>query len=58
MAKDREKSEVRRIRRKLGMTQQELASQMNVSVASIYRWEAGKVRPQPRHRRRLLDLIR
>lgn len=40
------------------MTQEELARRLGVSFSTVNAWEAGRARPQPRHRRRLEDLVR
>lgn len=37
---------VQELRRKLGLSQEELAARLDVSVATVNRWEAGKSNPQ------------
>jgi putative zinc finger/helix-turn-helix YgiT family protein len=46
-------SEIRKIRSELGMSQQEFAAYLNVGVASVKRWELGKVQE-----RSMDDLVR
>lgn len=38
---------VKSIRRKLGLTQTEMAERIGVSFATINRWENGQTRPMP-----------
>lgn len=40
------------------LTQEELARRLGVSFSTVNAWESGRARPQPRHRRRLEDLVR
>ena len=42
---------VKELRVKLGLTQNELAQKLNTSVTTIARWESGKVKPQGYYRR-------
>src|SRR5947208_2009141 len=37
---------VQEIRRRLGLTQEDLAARLGVSFATVNRWEAGRARPQ------------
>ena len=37
---------VRRIRSKLNLSQEQLAARLNVSFATVNRWESGNVTPQ------------
>lgn len=39
------KLNVKRLRKRLGMTSQELATTIGVSIASVSRWETGKNKP-------------
>ncbi len=45
------------LRRKRGLTQEELASAMQLEVRSIQRWEAGAVKPHRRNIRNLNDRL-
>src|SRR5688500_15866910 len=38
--------QVRAVRRNLGISQEQLASILNVSFATVNRWEAGNAKPQ------------
>ena len=49
---------IRRLRKRLGLTQTELAERMGVSFASINRWENGHVEPLPAFIRELEKLER
>jgi DNA-binding transcriptional regulator YiaG len=40
-----EATDIRRLRTKLGWTQEMLARELNVSLATVNRWENGKFRP-------------
>ena len=46
------------IRAKSLQTQQEFASIMGVSEATVQNWESGRSNPLPRHLRKLLKLAR
>lgn len=48
----------KRLRKRLSLTQAELARLMGVSVASVTSWEAGKAAPGRESRRALADLAR
>src|SRR2546425_526067 len=39
--------EIRKLRRALGLTQQEFAAKLGVSFAAVNRWEKGRNAPQP-----------
>jgi len=39
--------QIRKLREVLGLSQQELAVKVGVSVSSVHRWESGKTRPHP-----------
>ena len=47
---------LRSLRRKLGLTQSELADRLRVSPITVHRWEAGKSRPHAMARERLEEL--
>ena len=46
--------EIRRRRRRLGMSQQEFAEHLDVGLASVKRWEMGKIQ-EPRHNERIIE---
>ena len=39
--------DVRALRERLGWSREKLASELNVSLQSVYRWEAGRTKPLP-----------
>lgn len=47
---------IRHIRESLGLTQQEFAARLDVSQATVSRWEAGRTRPDASVRRRIAEL--
>ena len=47
---------VRNVRRRLGLTQEGLASRLGVSCVTVNRWEAGKSKPKSRYRLQLIQL--
>ena len=49
---------VKRIREKLIITQAELAELLDVSFASINRWETGKHEPTTKDKRIIVDLCK
>lgn len=49
---------VKEIRDKLIITQEELADLLDVSFASINRWETGKHEPTTKIKRKILELCR
>src|SRR5205823_6301168 len=52
--------QVRNLRSRLNLSQEQLASRLNVSFATVNRWESGKVEPQKAQReavQRLIDEI-
>jgi DNA-binding transcriptional regulator YiaG len=51
-----DKDDIRRIRHKLGWSQERLAQHLNVSWVSVNRWEAGKNEPKPETIDKLLEL--
>lgn len=42
---------------RLGLSQADVARQVDVTPQTVYRWEAGTVNPQPRHFRALADVM-
>ena len=49
-------NEIKELRKKLGLTQDNFAFQLGVTPMTVRRWEAGKTKPS-RMARRLLDEI-
>ena len=49
---------MRKIRREMEMSQQELAKELNVSITSINRWEKKQVSPSPLARKSFLEFCR
>jgi len=47
---------VKRLRRKLRMTSQELATVVGVSISTVSRWETGKSKPSKLAIKRLQEL--
>jgi transcriptional regulator with XRE-family HTH domain len=45
------------IRNSLGLSQSELAEKLGVSLPTIYRYEAGTQKPQPKNARHLEQLL-
>ncbi len=41
------KEQIRELRRRLGLTQFQLAVRLGVTLATIQRWEAGTSKPSP-----------
>jgi len=39
--------DVKRVRKKLGLTQEQLARELGVSFTTVNRWEKGKSEPSP-----------
>jgi transcriptional regulator with XRE-family HTH domain len=48
--------EIRALRVRLGLTQEQMAQRMGVSFATINRWENGKMTPRGLYARALDDL--
>jgi DNA-binding transcriptional regulator YiaG len=46
------------LRERNSITQEELATKLNVSVNTVQKWEQGRATPQPRNLRTLLRLMR
>ena len=47
---------VKEMRRRLGMTQEELAHKLGVSFTSVNRWENGQTQPSKLARKQLVQL--
>jgi len=39
--------DIKQLREKLGLTQEQLAHQLGVTVKTVNRWETGKAKPSP-----------
>jgi DNA-binding transcriptional regulator YiaG len=52
------KDKIRTLRTALGLTQEELARQIDVSLATVQRWEADKVVPSRLARKELVRLFK
>lgn len=50
--------EVRELRRRLAMTQQQFSNKLGVSMSTVQKWEAGTTRPRGLSRRALRKLAR
>lgn len=48
---------IRRAREERGMTREELAAELGVSVFSVMRWENGKTRPLRAFRKQLEEIL-
>ena len=46
------------LRRRSGKTQQQIADMLGVTVASVVRWELGKVRPTTKHYMAYMKILR
>ncbi|WP_211324454.1 helix-turn-helix domain-containing protein [Mycoplasma struthionis] len=49
---------IKTLRNKLVLTQEELASLLNVSFASINRWEAGRHEPTTKIKKKIIELCK
>ena len=49
---------IRKIRARLGFSQEEFAQWLGLSVGNVIRWEAGNVKPTRMARRLIFDLFR
>jgi transcriptional regulator with XRE-family HTH domain len=49
---------VRRLRERLGLTQEKFAAKLGVTFPTINRWENGRTKPSPLARRRIEELLR
>jgi len=48
---------IKQVRGRLGMTSQELATALGVSISTVSRWETGRNRPSKLARARLMELV-
>jgi len=55
---DKLQVKVKKLRTKMGWTQEELARQIDVSLATVQRWEANKVIPSRLAQKELIKLFR
>ena len=55
---DNMSSFVRRLRRQLGMTQEEFAHALGITVGTVNRWENGRFRPSKLARATILEFAR
>lgn len=49
---------IRHLRRQLGMTQEEFAHSLGITVGTVNRWENGRFRPSKLARATILDFAR
>lgn len=49
---------IRRIRQQLGMTQEEFAHALGITVGTVNRWENGRFRPSKLARATILDFAK
>ena len=49
---------VRKLREKMGLTQEQFAAEVGVTFATVNRWESGKAQPSPLARRRISELLK
>lgn len=49
---------VRRLRSKLGLTQEELAHELGITVGTVNRWENGRFRPSKLARSTILEFAK
>lgn len=49
---------VKYVRAKLNLTQEQLARELNVSFATVNRWESGKYKPSPMGERVFMDFCK
>ena len=47
---------VKRLRRRLRLTQEQFAREIGVAFSTVHQWENGRRRPQPYPRRRLREM--
>lgn len=47
---------VRRVRERMGLTQEQFAQEVGVSFSTVNQWENGRRRPQPYLMKRLLEI--
>jgi DNA-binding transcriptional regulator YiaG len=58
MTMENVKDKIRTLRTALGLTQEELARQIDVSLATVQRWETDKVVPSRLARKELVRLFK
>lgn len=51
------KRELKALRIGAGMTQQDLAQELGVTITSVSRWETGKAIPNPRYIKKMADMF-
>jgi putative transcriptional regulator len=56
MSYDEPATIVRTLRQALGLTQEQFAAEIGVTVSTVNRWENGRTRPQPLAMRRITEL--
>jgi DNA-binding XRE family transcriptional regulator len=55
---DNTHNDIKKLRHELGWTQERLARQIDVSLATVQRWEASKTHPSRLARKQLARLFR
>lgn len=48
---------IKELREQLGLTEEELAQKLGVSVSTVSRWETGKHRPSRLAKKRLKEIL-
>ena len=48
---------IRRLRSKLGLTQEQFAAKVGVTFSTVKRWESGKSKPSPLAMRQIEELM-
>ena len=48
---------IRRLRSKLGLTQEQFAAKVGVTFSTVNRWETGKSKPSPLAMRRIQEMM-
>lgn len=49
---------MKRLRKKLGLTQMSVATQLGCSVGTVHKWEAGETLPSPAYRMQIRELCK
>ncbi len=49
--------QIKEIRRRLHLTQEQLAAQIGVTYSTVNRWESGKTRPSPLARKQIQEIL-
>ena len=52
------KEQIKKIRKKLIITQIEFAEVLGVSQMTVYKWENGKASPTPRHIKKIVEVCK